>query len=350
MDKNLNSIDIQYTNIPGFSREISSQDISLQTENENQFKQKISVLNEKQRGKQLKEVSFLKNQLFSDNNSLDDELKNKYNLIKKLYYNEARNYWDKNLFIKELHLSEYLVKDSDFDLNIQNDILIISSNSSYFSSLTGLNWLAEKRKSRDLNNREPYDKFDKISINFSKTNMSDHDLNQKRDELLNFCKNNDINFYDVASNWWCVIQWTSSDFVWIKKTPLVAYLESKKNISIDDSNYMEETIIHEKQHIKFDTFLKNNNISQNWYLKILNEVIAHCCNVKNPDLSVDFDRIIKSMSINENYIGISGLWKEWFIESLKTIIHETKVMLNWANDIDKLDSVMISLIYKYIDK
>ena len=345
MTSRINSFtESEYINTSNFSREtLSNKDVFGQIKKENKFKQEISLLDQKQKNIQLEKISLLKNQLFSNKSSLENELMNKYDQIKELYFNKETNTWNKSLFIKELWLSEYFINDSDFDLEIKNDALVIVSKSSYFSSLTGLNWLWEKGKSRNLSNRDLYDKFDKTSTNLLKTNISDYDLNQKKSELIELCKTNNIDFYDISSNWGSVIQWLSADFIWIKQTPLVLYLDSIKN----NFDYIEKTIVHEKQHIKFDMFLKENNISQNGYLKVLNEVIAHCCNVKNSDWSIDFDRIIKSMSKNQNYIEVSGFSEKQFIIILKNIVNETKIIFNWNNDINTLDSVMSELINRH---
>lgn len=345
MTSRINSFtESEYINTSNFSIEtLSNKDVFGQIKKENEFKQEISLLDHKQKNIQLEKISLLKNQLFSNKSSLENELMNKYDQIKELYFNKETNTWNKSLFMKELWLSEYFINDSDFDLEIKNDALVIISKSSYFSSLTGLNWLWEKGKSRNLSNRYFYDEFDKISSDLLKTNISDYDLNQKKSELIELCRINNIDFYDVSSNWGSVIQWVSNDFIWIKQTALVLYFDSIKN----NFDYIEKTIVHEKQHIKFDIFLKKNNISQNGYLKILNEVIAHCCNVNNPDWSIDFQRIIESMSKNQNYIEVSGFSEEQFIIILKNIVNETEVILNWNNDINTLDSVMLELINRY---
>ena len=44
------------------------------------------------------------------------------------------------------------------------------------------------------------DKFDKISANLFKTNISDYDLNQKKSELIELCNTNNSDFYDISSN------------------------------------------------------------------------------------------------------------------------------------------------------
>ena len=332
----------QHINTGNFSREtLSNKDVFWQTKEKNEIKQTNALLAQKQND--LNNISLLKQQLFTNKNSIENELMNKYNQIKEFYFNKETKTWNKSLFIKELWLSEYLINENDFDLDIKSDTLVIISKSSYFSSLTGLNWLWEKHKSRKLYNRDFYDKFDKISANLFKTNISDYDLNQKKSELIELCNTNNSDFYDISSNWGGVIQWLSADFIWIKQTPLVLYLDSINN----NFDYIEKTIVHEKQHIKFDILLKKNNISLNGYLKILNEVIAHCCNVKNLDCSIDFDQIIKSMSKNQNYIEVSGFSEEQFIEILKDIVNKTKNILNWNNDINTLDFVMWELVDIY---
>ena len=53
------------------------------------------------------------------------------------------------------------------------------------------------------------------------------------------------------------------------------------------------------------------------------------------------------MSKNQNYIEVSGFSEEQFIIILKNIVNETEVILNWNNDINTLDSVMLELINRY---
>lgn len=104
MTSRINSFtESEYINTSNFSIEtLSNKDVFGQIKKENEFKQEISLLDHKQKNIQLEKISLLKNQLFSNKSSLENELMNKYDQIKELYFNKETNTWNKSLFMKEL--------------------------------------------------------------------------------------------------------------------------------------------------------------------------------------------------------------------------------------------------------
>lgn len=236
---------------------------------------------------------------------------------------------------KKLNLWEYGILDSDFDLELKNNQIVIISKSSYFSSIVGLNGVSEKKLTREkTKSREIYDKFDDLLKDLFHSNVSKEDAKK---ELFEYCSNNGIDFESITTSWGCVISEWDNSFVWLK--------ELFWHINLDENEW---TILHEQQHIKFNLYCKSENIQQNSDIKILNEVIAHCYNCKK-DWLVDFDKIMDSMSSNENYMNVSWLSNDDYMEHLQKIIYDVKKSL-WENyNSDNIDSVMINLIKKYSD-
>jgi hypothetical protein len=235
--------------------------------------------------------------------------------------------------ISDLWLSNYPVKDDDFNLDVKDDTIIIYAKSSYFASIIGLNWLKEKE--RCLNgeiNRNAYDEFDKKIKDLKGLS------NDRKSELLQFCNTNWIDFYSIITNWWCVVQWNTNYLVWIKDTPIISLLSN--------NNRVEPTILHESQHIKFNKHCEQNNIKINWYLKILNEIIAHCTNTKNDRWDIDFEKIFELMKDNENYIKVSWFNKNTYINILNSMLADLQNELKSYG----LNDAMQKLVIKYEDK
>ena len=273
-----------------------------------------------------------KNSIISEEiNKLKDEEKAKQlstvsDLEKKLLLNNKE-------IINDLWLSNYPVKDNDFNLDVKDGTVIIYAKSSYFASLIGLNWVKEKERclNREIN-RDAYDEFDNKIKNFKSLS------NDGKSELLQFCNTNWIDFYNVITNWWCVVQWNTNYLVWIKDTPIISLLSN--------NNRIEPTILHESQHIKFNKYCEQNDIEINWYLKILDEVIAHCYNTKDGEWNIDFPKIKNSMINNENYIKVSWLNKNTYINILNSILADLENELKSYN----LNDAMQKLVIKYEDK
>ena len=224
---------------------------------------------------------------------------------------------------------DYGITEYDFDVKKVDDMIIIISKSSYFSSIVGLNWEQERFNSRNLKDRIEYDKFDEEISRLFKSGITKE---QFKDELSKYCKGNNINFNpEIMTLWWgCVIpEW---NFIWIKKFPW------------DSSEIAEKdklTIAHENQHVKFNKYCEENWIEKNWYLKILDEVIAHCLNTKDEDWNIDFDKIEKSMINNENYRKNS-----WFTKDYGWVLVE--IIQDVKNNIkDNLNETMRILVNKY---
>lgn len=239
-----------------------------------------------------------------------------------------------NLLTYILNISDDIKKD-DFDIKIENDIPVIFSKSTYLSSLIWLNGKEEKERCMNNKiNREIYDEFDnKIK------SMWDQPSEKEKIELINFCKHNWIDFDSIATNWWCVVEYNNDYCVWIKNTPIISKLN-------DNNDRIELTISHESQHIKFNKYCEEQNINQNWHIKILNEVIAHCCNTKDKSWNIDFDWIKKSMKNNKNYIDVSWFSKRKYKRILSKEINKAKSSLKS----DDLDTTMKKLIDYYKKK
>lgn len=239
-----------------------------------------------------------------------------------------------NLLSYILNISDDIKKD-DFDIKIENNSPVIFAKSTYFASLVGLNWKEEKEKC--LNNkisRKIYDEFDnKIK------NIWEQPSEKEKNELIALCKNNWVNFNNIIMNWWCVVEYNNDYCVWIKNTPIISKLN-------DNNDRIEWTISHESQHIKFNKYCEENHIEPNWHIKILNEVIAHCCNTKDKSWNIDFDWIKKSMKNNKNYIDVSWFSKRKYKRILSKEINKAKSSLKS----DDLDTTMKKLIDYYKKK
>ena len=215
---------------------------------------------------------------------------------------------------------EYGITEDDFDVKVKDGVPIIYSKSTYFSSLLGLNWPDEKGKILDKEvDKKVYDEFDKkIS-----------DWTEWKTEIEQFCKKNWIDVNVVGANGGCVYD----NYVCIKYTPYVQCEEKK--------DWIEPTINHESQHVKFNKYCEENWIEQNWYLRILNEVIAHCTNITDKEWNIYFGEIYSSMKKNENYIKISWFSKRKYLKILKKIIRKTKKNLK-SNELDKTMEMLIA--------
>ena len=251
----------------------------------------------------------------------------------KLKAKESQNS-QANLLAYVLNISDDVKKD-DFEIKIENDVPVIFSKSTYFSSLIGLNWKEEKENCMNNKiNREIYDEFDnKIK------SMWDQPSEKEKKELIDFCKHNWIDFNSIATNWGCVVECNNDYCVWIKNTPIISKLN-------DSNDRIEWTISHESQHIKFNKYCEEKNIEQNWYIKILNEVIAHCCNTKDKSWNIDFDGIKKSMKNNKNYLSISWFSKRKYKRILSKEINKVKATIKSNN----LTTTMEKLIDYYKKK
>ena len=273
-----------------------------------------------------------KNSIISEEiNKLKNEEKAKQlstasDLEKKLLLNNKE-------IINDLWLSNYPVKDNDFNLDVKDGSIIIYAKSSYFASLIGLNWVKEKEKCLNWEiNRDAYDEFDNKIRNLKSLSED------KKEEILQFCENNWIDFDSIVVNWWCVVQWNSNYLVWIKDTPIVSLLSN--------NNRIEPTILHESQHVKFNKYCEQNGIEINWYLKILNEIIANCCNTKDEEWNINFPKVTDSMVNNENYIKVSWFDKNTYTDILNSILTDTENELKSHN----LSTTMQNLVMKYKDK
>lgn len=229
--------------------------------------------------------------------TFDDEI---YQEILK-WINQLRDNQDK---VKEveytklkliLFLEDFWVKKEDFELVNKDGTFVIVSNSSYFSSIVGLNWIQEKEKSRSSKDRNKYDIFDNKLKDFLNSKIS---KSEAQIQLKEYCKENDLDFDSIVTWWGCVISEWEFSFVWIKRA-----IWSSKDV-IEENKL---TITHEGQHIKFDNYCREKWIEQNWNLKILNEVIAHCTNTKNDKWDIDFGKIFELMKDNENYLYVSWM-------------------------------------------
>lgn len=276
--------------------------------------------------KQQKELSGLKEDI--QDGSKKAEIDEEKSQTKESQNSQA------NILTYFLSMSDDIKKD-DFDIKIENDVPVLFSKSTYFSSLIGLNGKEEKENCMNNKiNRDIYDEFDnKIK------SMWNQPSEKEKIELINFCKHNWIDFDSIATNWWCVVECGIDYCVWIKSTPIISRLN-------DTNDRIEWTISHESQHIKFNKYCEEKNIEQNWHIKILNEVIAHCCNTKDESWNIDFDEIKKSMKNNKNYISVSWFSKRKYKRILSKEINKVKSSLK-SND---LTATMESLIDYYKKK
>ena len=276
--------------------------------------------------KQQKELSGLKEdfQDGSKKTEIDEE---------KLQTKESQNS-QANILTYFLSMSDDIKKD-DFDIKIENNIPVIFSKSTYLSSLIWLNGKEEKEHCiNNKINRDIYDEFDNKIIS-----MWDQPSEKEKKELIDFCKHNWIDFNSIATNWGCVVECNNDYCVWIKNTPIISKLN-------DNKDRIEWTISHESQHIKFNKYCEEKNIEQNWHIKILNEVIAHCCNTKDKSWNIDFDGIKKSMKNNKDYISVSWFSKRKYKRILSKEINKIKATIK-SND---LTTTMEKLVDYYKKK
>lgn len=228
-----------------------------------------------------------------------------------------------------LSLEDFWIKKEDFELINKDWTLVVISDSSYFSSIVGLNWIQEKENSRSTKDRSKYDEFDNKMNDFLKSGISKNDA---KTQMKKYSEENNLDFESMMAWWGCVISEWDFSFVWIKKVVWESWDIIEKN---------KLTIAHEGQHIKFNDYCKEKWIEQNWTLKLLNEVIAHCMNTRDSNWAIDFEKMYQIMKGNENYLYVSWIEDKTEYELLlKKIIDQVKKEM-----VDKnIDSTMIYLI------
>lgn len=241
------------------------------------------------------------------------------------------------LIIKQkllLELSDFWITENDFELINKDNTIIIISNSSYFSSIVWLNGIQEKENTRIRKNRVKYDNLDKFAKKLYESNLTKEGFIKK---LKEHCTEKNLNYDSIYSWWECIISVWNTSTVGLKRFLRDTWDLIEKN---------KWTIIHESQHIKFNTYCKENWITPNWVLKLLDEVLAHCTNTKTEDWDIDFEKIFDTMKNNENYIKISWIKnKEKYISTIYALIWETEKELN--NNSNNLDTTMIKLINEH---
>lgn len=241
------------------------------------------------------------------------------------------------LIIKQkllLELSDFWITENDFELINKNNTIIIISNSSYFSSIVWLNGIQEKENTRIRKNRVKYDNLDKFAKKLYESNLTKENFIKK---LKEHCTEKNLNYDSIYSWWGCIISVWNTSTVGLKRFLRDTWDLIEKN---------KWTIIHESQHIKFNTYCKENWITPNWVLKLLDEVLAHCTNTKTEDWDIDFEKIFDTMKNNENYIKISWIKnKEKYDSTIYALIWETEKELN--NNSNNLDTTMIKLINEH---
>lgn len=263
-----------------------------------------SINNLPYNNKKTHKVDTFDDETYQKNLKWINQLRNDQNKVKELEYTKLKLI---------LLLGDFWVKKEDFELVDKDGTFVIVSNSSYFSSIVGLNWIQEKEKSRSLKDRNKYDTFDNKLKDFLNSNIS---KSEARTQLKQYCKENNLDFESIITWWGCVISEWEFSFVWIKRA-----IWSSKDV-IEENEW---TIIHEGQHIKFDNYCREKWIEQNWNLKILNEVIAHCTNTKNDKWDIDFEKIFELMKDNENYLYVSWIGNKTRYELvLKDFIEQVK--------------------------
>ena len=247
---------------------------------------------------------------FFDNNEHQENLEK----IEQLKINQKKENELESTKLKILlSLEDFWIKRKDFELVNKDWTLVIISNSSYFSSIVGLNWVREKERSRDSKDRNKYDTFDNKFKDLLSSNLS---KSEAQTQLKEYCKENNLDFESIITWWGCVISEWEFLFVWIKRA-----IWSSKDV-IEENEW---TITHEGQHIKFENYCRERWIEQNWNLKILNEVIAHCTNTKNNKWDIDFEKIFEVMKDNENYLYVSWIENKTRYELvLKDFIEQVK--------------------------
>ena len=270
--------------------------------------------------KEIKDIDSFNNGEYEQNLKSIEPLK-----IKQKEENE-----DETIKLNLLYdLVDFWVKKEDFEIMKKNGTTIIVSNSSYFSSIVWLNWIQEKQNSRKLKDRSKYDDFEKLLNDLLKNNVSKEEA---QTQLEKYCKENKLDFESIIAWGGCVISEWDFSFVWIKRIVWDSWDILEKN---------KWTIIHESQHIKFDNYCKEKSIEQKWILRLLSEVIAHCTNTKNAKWDIDFDKILKTMKDNKNYLSISWFTdKQDFEEALKNLINQTQKELK-NKDIDSAMEYLI---------
>lgn len=247
---------------------------------------------------------------FFDNNEHQENLEK----IEQLKINQKKENELESTKLKILlSLEDFWIKRKDFELVNKDWTLVIISNSSYFSSIVGLNWVREKERSRDSKDRNKYDTFDNKFKDLLSSNLP---KSEAQTQLKEYCKENNLDFESIITWWGCVISEWEFLFVWIKRA-----IWSSKDV-IEENEW---TITHESQHIKFENYCRERWIEQNWNLKILNEVIAHCTNTKNNKWDIDFEKIFEVMKDNENYLYVSWIENKTRYELvLKDFIEQVK--------------------------
>lgn len=241
------------------------------------------------------------------------------------------------LIIKQkllLELSDFWITENDFELINKDNTIIIISNSSYFSSIVWLNGIQEKENTRIRKNRVKYDNLDKFAKKLYESDLTKEGFIKK---LKEHSTEKNLNYDSIYSWWGCVISVWNTSTVGLKRFLRDTWDLIEKN---------KWTIIHESQHIKFNTYCKENWITPNWVLKLLDEVLAHCTNTKTEDWDIDFEKIFDTMKNNENYIKISWIKnKDKYISTIYALIWETEKELN--NNSNNLDTTMIKLINEH---
>ena len=243
-----------------------------------------------------------------------------------------------------LSLEDFWIKKEDFELINKDGILVIISNSSYFSSIVGLNWIQEKKNSRSAKNRSNYDVFDKQMDDSLMLGISKDDAQK---QLKKYCEENNLDFESIIVWWGCVISEWDFSLVWIKRVVWESWDIIEKN---------RWTIAHEGQHIKFNNYRKEKWIEQNWNLAILDEIIAHCFNTFDEIWNIDFTKIFNNMGTNENYFKNSWIKKrEDYNSKLEEIVKRVKTELQREEHKnlsfqEQIVSVMKSLIEEYKNK
>lgn len=262
----------------------------------------------------------------------NDEHQQNLKIIEQLKIEQKKEDEDEITKLKllcDLDLVDFWLKTEDFKIMKKNGTTIIVSNSSYFSSIVWLNWIQEKQNSRKLKDRSKYDDLDKLLNDLLKNNVSKEEA---QTQLEKYCKENKLDFESIIAWGGCVIWEWDLALLWIKRIVWDSWDILEKN---------KWTIIHESQHIKFDNYCKEKSIEQKWILRLLSEVIAHCTNTKNAKWDIDFDKILKTMKDNKNYLSISWFTdKQDFEEALKNLINQTQKELK-NKDIDSAMEYLI---------
>ncbi len=113
-----------------------------------------------------------------------------------------------------LSLEKFWIKEEDFELVNKDWTFVVISNSSYFSSIVGLNWIQEKENGRSTKDRSKYDGFDKQLNDSLKSGISKDDAQK---QLKKYCKENNLDFESMITWGGSIISEWDYQFVWIKK-------------------------------------------------------------------------------------------------------------------------------------